>query len=189
MHYCALLVTNELPNDNKIAEIMDKYNSENLEYDEKSDKLIGEYPVFTWDWYQIGGRYAGSLKLKVDMGDDKYRWGFYSREPREGKLFHSYILREMKRFANNSFMYSEEKYFSSMGFQDDFLYVDGALSDDLLNLETLDCYICIDSDGLAIARESWNGTTFVKDINYDEKFHKILNSCTGKYITVLDIHD
>lgn len=185
MHYCALLVTNELPNDKHISDIMDKYN---VEYDEETDKLIGEYPVFTWDWYQIGGRYAGSLKLKVDRDNEKYKWNFYSREEREGRLFHSYLLREIKKFAKSSFMYSEEKFFSSMGFQDDFLFVDGALSDDLLNLEKQDCYICIDSDGSAIARESWNGTAFIKDVNFNDKFHNILKGCSGKYITVLDIH-
>ena len=57
MHYCVHLLTKELPSENKIAEIMKPYNSELIyDSDDEEDKQI-DYPVFTWDYYQIGGRY------------------------------------------------------------------------------------------------------------------------------------
>jgi len=189
MHYCTLLITDEFPTENNISNIMEKYDCENLKSDEETGELIGEYPLFTWDYYQIGGRYAGSLKLKIDKDDEKYRWGYYAKDARNGRLFHSYLLYEMKKFSGNSFMYSEEKYFSSMGSQDGYLYVDSAFSDDLLNLDNQDCYICIDSDGTAIAREHWNGKDFIKDEDFDKKFKNMIDNCGGKYITILDIHD
>ena len=37
-----------------------------------------------------------------------------------------------------------------MGIRDNFLYVDGAKIDDLLNFDDVNCYICIDSDGKVI---------------------------------------
>ena len=78
MHYCALLITKEFPTEDKIDEIMRPYYYDNIEYDEKGN-LTSPYPVFTWDWYQIGGRYNGKLKLKIDENDETYNWGFYDR--------------------------------------------------------------------------------------------------------------
>ena len=64
MHYCVHLLTKELPSENKIAEIMKPYNSELVYSSDDEDKQI-DYPVFTWDYYRIGGRYKSELKLKV----------------------------------------------------------------------------------------------------------------------------
>ena len=86
-------------------------------------------------------------------------------------------------------MYREEDYFPSMGFRDGFLYVDGARVDDVINIEEQDCYICIDVDGNAIARESWNGESFVADDNFYNKLIEIIRNSKGKFVTVLDVHD
>lgn len=189
MHYCALLITKDLPSENKISEIMQPYYEGNAEYDKGTEKRINPYPVFEWDWYKIGGRYNGSLKLKVDMEDTYYDWKYMARDDRNKRLFYSYLLTEMKNFAGNTFMYREENYYSSMGMCDGFLYVDGARIDDLINFNDVDCYICIDSYGNAIARETWNGTTFVKDDQFDKKLAEIKSKSKGCFITVLDIHD
>lgn len=188
MHYCVFLITKELPSESEIAEIMKPYDESNAEYDEETEERIGDYPVFEWDWYQIGGRYNGSLKLKADLEDEYYRWQYYERTPRNGRLFWSYLLKDMEKYAEKPF-YSEEKYFSSMGIEDGFLYVDGARVDDLLNFDEVGCYICIDVDGNAIARESWNGSTFVTDEKFDEKLAEIKKNSKGCFVTVLDIHD
>lgn len=192
MHYCALLITKELPSENKIYEIMKPYYYDNAEYDE-NDNRITPYPVFEWDWYRIGGRYNGKLKLKIDENNEYYHWGYYAREDRNKRLFYSYLLIEMKNFVEKgkipSWMYREEDYFNSMGYRDGFLYVDGARIDDLLNFEEQSCYICIDANGNAIARESWDGKTFVKDEYFDEKLEEIKRNSKGMFVTVLDIHD
>lgn len=188
MHYCALLITKELPSEGEIAEIMMPYCYENAKYDE-NDNRITPYPVFEWDWYQIGGRYNGKLKLKIDENNKDYNWGYYAREDRNKRLFYSYLLTKMKGFAGNTFMYSEEDYFPSMGIRDGYIHVDGARIDDLLNFEEQSCFICIDINGNAIARESWNGNTFVKDEHFDEKLEEIKKNSKGMFVTVLDIHD
>ena len=190
MYYSALLFTEELPSKKEISKIMQPYCYSNAEYD-KNDMRITPHPVFEWDWYQIGGRYNGELKLKVDMDDDYYKWRYCLRESEErnNRLFYSYLLSEMKEFANGSIMYGEEDFFASMGMRDGYIYVDGARVDDLLNFEELDCYICIDVDGNAIARSSWNGEDFVEDKNFDEKLAKIKKESQGMFVTVLDIHD
>ena len=193
MHYCVLLFTKELPSEEKIAEIMHPYYEENAEYDEETGKRLNPYPVFEWDWYQIGGRYNGSLKLSVERDKEYYNFGYYSREDRNKRLFYSSLLSDMKEFAEMgnapSWKYSEEDYFNSMGYRDGYLYVDGARVDDIINFEEQNCYICIDVDGNAIARETWNGNNFIKDEQFDEKLEEIKRNSKGMFLTVLDIHD
>lgn len=193
MHYCVLLFTKELPSEEKIAEIMHPYYEGNAEYDEETEKRLNPYPVFEWDWYQIGGRYKGSLKLSVERDKEYYNFGYYSREDRNKRLFYSSLLSDMKEFAEMgnapSWKYSEEDYFNSMGYRDGYLYVDGARVDDIINFEEQNCYICIDVDGNAIARETWNGKEFIKDEQFDEKLAEIKRNSKGIFLTVLDIHD
>lgn len=95
----------------------------------------------------------------------------------------------VERSNSPSWMYSEEDYFNSMGYRDGYLYVDGARVDDIINFEEQNCYICIDADGNAIARETWNGNTFIKDEQFDKKLDEIKKNSNGMFVTVLDIHD
>ena len=193
MHYCCLLFTKELPSEEKIAEIMHPYYEGNAEYDEETEKRLNPYPVFEWDWYQIGGRYNGSLKLSVERDKEYYNFGYYSREDRNKRLLHSSLLSDMKEFAEMgnapSWEYREEDYFNSMGYRDGYLYVDGARVDDIINFEEQNCYICIDVDGNAIARETWNGKQFITDDQFDEKLAEIKKNSKGMFLTVLDIHE
>ena len=172
---------------------MHPYYEGNAEYDEETEKRLNPYPVFEWDWYQIGGRYKGSLKLSVERDKEYYNFGYYSREDRNKRLFYSSLLSDMKEFAEMgnalSWKYSEEDYFNSMGYRDGYLYVDGARVDDIINFEEQNCYICIDVDGNAIARETWNGKEFIKDEQFDEKLAEIKRNSKGMFLTVLDIHD
>ena len=149
MHYCTLLITKEFPSDEVILNIMSPYDESR---DDDGDRT-GDYPIFQWDWYQVGGRFNGSLKLKVDKDDEKYEWKYIIREDRNKRLFHSYLLTKMKDFAKSNILYAEEDYFKTMGLRDGFLYVDGAKISDLLNFDEVECCICIDKDGNAIARE------------------------------------
>ena len=93
MHYCVHLLTKELPSENKIAAIMKPYNSELVYGSDEEDEQI-DYPVFTWDYYQIGGRYKAELKLKVDeegsANREYYNWGYYDRQDRNGQVFYQH---------------------------------------------------------------------------------------------------
>jgi len=166
---------------------MEPFNWEKLEFEE--DELIGQYPTFTYDYYTVGGRYGGGLKLKVDENDEIYRWGFYAKEPRNGRLFLSKILSVMEEDIKPKFRFKEENYFSYMGIYDGFIYVDGAWAKDILNYHELQPYICIDLDGKAIARQSWDGENFIEDEAYEEKYKAILERNQESFVTVLAIHD
>lgn len=193
MHYCVHLLTKELPSENKIAAIMKPYNSE-LVYgsDDEEDKQI-DYPVFTWDYYRIGGRYKAELKLKVDeegsANSEYYNWGYYDRQDRNGRLFWSSLLSTLKENITPEWMYHEEDWFMNMDFGDGYILVDGAKQSDVLNINKLGCYICILPDGSAIARDSWNDKGIIKDEKFDEKYKQAITDNMDGFITVLDIHD
>lgn len=193
MHYCVHLLTKELPSENKIAAIMKPYNSE-LVYgsdDEEGNQI--NYPVFTWDYYRIGGRYKAELKLKVDeegsVNSEYYNWGYYDRQDRNGRLFWSSLLSTLKENITPEWMYHEEDWFMNMGFGDGHILVDGAKQSDVLNIDKLGCYICILPDGSAIARDSWDGKDIIKDEKFDEKYKQAITDNMDGFITVLDIHD
>lgn len=192
MHYCVHLLTKELPSENKIAAIMKPYNSELIYGSDEEDKQI-DYPVFTWDYYQIGGRYKAELKLKVDeegsANREYYNWGYYDRQDRNGRLFLSSLLSILKENITPKWMYHEEDWFMNMGFGDGYILVDGAKQSDVLNINKLGCYICILPDGSAIARDSWNGKDIIKDEKFDEKYKQAITDNMDGFITVLDIHD
>lgn len=192
MHYCVHLLTKELPSENKIAAIMKPYNSELIYGSDEEDKQI-DYPVFTWDYYQIGGRYKAELKLKVDeegsANREYYNWGYYDRQDRNDRLFLSSLLSTLKENITPKWMYHEEDWFMNMGFGDGYILVDGAKQSDVLNINKLGCYICILPDGSAIARDSWNGKDIIKDEKFDEKYKQAITDNMDGFITVLDIHD
>lgn len=182
MHYCLLLITKEMPSENRISEILKPYDEENWKCD-KSGEVIS-FPIFTYDWWEIGGRYSGKLKLKIDNNDEKYDWEYISN--RNKKLFHSKLLTDLQKSKKILF---ENIYYRSMGSRDGFLYVDGARIDDLLNFDEIDCFVCIDFDENVIARETWNGHAFIKDEDFDKKLAEIKAKSKGMFATILDIHN
>lgn len=182
MHYCLLLITKEMPSENRISEILKPYDEEKLECD-KSGEVIS-FPIFTYDWWEIGGRYSGKLKLKIDNNDEKYVWKYIS--DRNKKLFHSKPLTDLQKSKKILF---KNIYYRSMGSRDGFLYVDGARIDDLLNFDEIDCFVCIDFDKNVIARETWNGHAFIKDEDFDKKLAEIKAKSKGMFATILDIHN
>lgn len=187
MHYLALLLTETLPTKQQIERALDPYDWDK-NFDEEGE-LIGEHPIFTFDYFQIGGRYCGYLKLKMDKSNQEYNWNFYERNPRNNRLFISSLLNQLKENIDPPFMYSEEKYFPCMGSRDGFLYVDGAKAKDIINYDELESYICILPDGSAIAKETWDGKHFVEDKDYHKKLKKALKDNSEGFVTVLDLHD
>ena len=173
---------------------MEPYNWDSIDNEDTDDveKKI-EYPVFTWDWYQIGERYSACLKLKVDGYDSEnreyYNWGYFERNPRNERLFHSALLSELKGNAKVPFAYREESYFLNMGYRDGYILVDAARQKDILNLDELGCFGCVLPDGSAIARESWTGNGFVEDDKFEEKYKKAVADNMDGFLTVLDVHD
>lgn len=180
MHYCIHLITRELPTEEEISKIMEPYN----------DDMVEDYHdvPFSWDNWVIGGRYGGRIKLRIDEEDEEYRWRFYSQKPREGRLFYSSILKQI-RHSFPILRNPEENWYQYLGYQDNCLYVDGAKIKDILNLEDLRCYVCIDVNQNVIVEETWDGKDFITNQSFDAEYKRILEESKDYFLTILDIHD
>lgn len=182
MHYCLMFLSKKLPTDGDIETALQPYRSE--DYYSKADAGVSvEKPLFTWDWWQLGGRYAGRLKLRVDPHDQEseYQWMFYAKKPRAGRLFRSQLI---ERFLANQALrlFAEDELFLSMGWRDGYVYVDGAKIADLLNFEEqcTGCYIVLCDDGTAMVRDNEG---------FDDAVKALCEAKRDGYVTFIDIHD
>lgn len=186
MHYCLMILTNEFPNDDVISKILEPYNCEKI-FDEESAK---EH-VFAWDYWKVGGRYKGKLKLKFDPNDDssEYRWMFLAKEPRAGRLFRSLALENVNKLMTKA-VWGEDDFYFSMGARDGYIYVDGGKISDMLNFqdECLECYCAIDTEGNVYGRKHWNGSDFIKDDAFEDKIKAVCENMTDGFVTFVDIH-
>lgn len=193
MHSCIAIITKEFPTDDVLDEILEPYNEERFYEEHEGQDIIPEedYPKIMYDYWVVGGRYGGALKLKIDEKDEEYKWQFYAKEPRAGRLFRSNFLEMLNRNKPKSF-YREEDSYSYIGFCDGFLYVDGCKAKDVIDLEdTLTNHNCalIGKDGTVYARSWWNGNDFVEDEQYEEKVKEAIKDIDDCYVCYVDIHD
>ena len=72
MHYCIAVITDQFPTDETLGQKLAPYD-ENAFYSqfEDGEEIEEEInkaqrPLFMWDYWQVGGRYGGQLKLKID---------------------------------------------------------------------------------------------------------------------------
>lgn len=192
MHYCLMFLSDKFPTDDVINAALKPFSDEVVYKDADEDGTNVIHPVFTWDWWQVGGRYNGRLKLKYDQNDDtsEYRWMFTSKEPRTNRLFRSYLLESFMKAKGSPFFF-EDDYFASMGARDRYLYVDGGKISDMLNFmeECTGCFCYLDTNGNAYARETWNNHEWVKDAAFEDKVKAACENKTDGYVTIIDLHD
>lgn len=177
MHYCCAVITKEFPTDNVLNAIMAPYNDD-IVYSLPDN----ERPLISWDWWAVGGRFNGQIKLKVDDADEKYDWRFYARERRCGRQFRSYLLEKMSEYAKPVWAFREEDYFYSMGMRDSYLLVDGAEICDIQNLSDIGCVCLLDVNGNASQR-------YKNEEAFDMKLQEAFKDPEAKYLTILDLHD
>ena len=171
MHYKGFIITKELPTEERLAEILAKYE-ENLE----------ESKEFEWDWWQIGGRYGGKLKIHFDPTETPENYYLY--HTRNHKHFISRLLDDLKEKIPH---FEELDYLTYMGLWEDTLYVDGAYYKDIIDFDITNCYLVIDDEENLYIRETWNGDNWIKHENFEEEVEEI--DLNGKFITSIDFHD
>lgn len=193
MHYCLMFLSKDFPTDAVINAAMKPFSDDVVykDADEEGTNIV--YPAFTWDWWQVGGRYNGKLKLKYDPNDDtsEYRWMFVSKQTRVKRLFRSYLLEDLMGAKKPPFFW-EDEYIASMGTRDGYLYVDGGKIADMLNFkeECTRCFCYLDTDGNAYAREIWNDNhKWVEDAEFEDKVKVACEGKTDGYVVFIDIHD
>lgn len=188
MHYSCFVFTKEFPTDDILYKVLAPFNEEDF-YDNEEKTRI--YPEFLWDWFKVGGRYSGLLKLSVRKNKDKYDWGFYFKGGRNGKLFRSQLIDTINKFKQNNpegWMFREEDVYGELGYRDGYIRVDGCPVIDILNRKKLSCYCFVDKNGNAYSCEKWNGENYEKHEDFDEVLTKTINDSLDCYLTVVDIH-
>ena len=171
MHYCGYIITNKIPTKEEIRNILKPYD------ENENDNL-----EFAWDWYGIGGRYGGSLKIRFDPeeNEDKY----YSFRNRNYKYFISKELEEIKY----KFPYFDEiEHLIYMGLRDKILYVDGAYYKDIIDFNVTNCYFVIDQKQKLYCRKLWKNGEFVRNKQFEEDVKKL--KLKDKFVTIVDLHD
>lgn len=187
MHYKCLLFTKEFPTEEMISDILRPFN-EDVIY---ANCDGGSVPfVIAWDWYRIGGRYNGSLKLDVASQENMKKYGinYYSQNSRNGRLFWSYLLTKMNGRPKPGTLSFEEDYFNSMGCRDGWLYVDGGAVSDITNIYEVGCYCFVDSNGEPFSRSIWDGNNHVETENFDKMLHETITKNNDGFVTVVDLH-
>ena len=145
-HYSCFVFTKEFPDDDVLYRALMPFNRYN------NDGETKEYPDFFWDWFKVGGRYSGMLKLEIRKNDEKYRWGFYSNVGRNGKLFRSTLIDTIDKFkqaSRDGWMFNEEDVYGELGRWDGYIRVDACPVVDILNIKKISCYCFIDKNGNA----------------------------------------
>ena len=173
MHYKGYLITKELPTNERIEEILKKYN------DEEENNNSG----FEWDWFIIGGRYGGKIKIKFDPNENEDNW--YMFKDRNNKYFISQMLNEIK--AMKEAYYDELDYLIYMGLRENKLYVDGAYYKDMIDFDIIDCYLVIEEDEYINVREKWVGDNWIENKKFDDEVKQL--DLKDKFITIIDFHD
>lgn len=189
MHYCCFVFTKEFPTDDVLYEVLEPFSEK--EFYEK-DEEEREYPEFMWDYYKVGGRYSGKLKLKVCSGDEKYRWEFYENVPRNNRLFRSQLIDTIDKFRKTSrdgWMFKEEDVFNEIGYSEGYIRVDACHVSDILNRDELLCYCFVDKYGKAFSNEHWNGDSFEYRDNFCKNLEKTMHDSEDCYLCVVDLHD
>lgn len=186
MHYKAHLITREFPTDDVIDKIMQQFSWE--EFHNRKDENE-PYPVFTWDWYRVGGRYNSFFELDMDKTEDKYQWNYI--ENRVNVVFRSFLFDTMYDICDekNKWRISEYNFYPCLGSRDNILRVDGGLISDMKDFDITSCFIIIDADGNAYARTSWNGNEHIENKDFDNIAKNILEFSKDYYIVTVDIHD
>ena len=191
MHYCVFVYTKEFPTDEAIGKALKPYKYKDGGYDDGEQR-----PLFTWDWWQVGGRYGGKFKLDISNSaqKEKYKILEYTRFRRSATIFRNAYLEKttygFDEFNRNKM--PEDEALQYCGTRDGYIYVDGAWANDIKNLtdEADNCWAVIDTDGTAIAREHWDGTYWKDDGRFPEKAKAIaVKNSADAFVTVVDIHD
>ena len=199
MHYCIAIITEQFPTDDVLMEKLEPFNEEKFysQFDDEEEMPKNVvYPQFMWDWWQVGGRYNGLLKLKIEKDNEEYGWEFYSKEPRAGRLYRSKLFEEcfnkVRSDGTRLLLGSEEDFYGYLGYQDGYIRVDGCKIKDVIDFEQTILnhgWGFIGKDGTVYSRSYWNGRNYIVDEKYEEKVRNAIKNIDDCYVCYVDIHD
>lgn len=154
---------------------------------QEKDESINR-PCLLWDYWKLGGRYAGRIKIDVS-GDNagKYDLIFYPKQKRVNRLFRSAFLESCNLDVLFTTGFDETDALCYMGVRDDIIYADSAKIEDVK--EFPGGFGMILPSGEVFAREYWDGAHWIKCPDFDERKEAALSGNKDCWISVIDIHD
>lgn len=177
MHGYILLFTQDIPDNNRISELLMPFCEWNEDQDETADLYL--------DSWIIGGRYCGDIEAKVSTirpaEDGGYSQSFKNINGVEIRSNLLDIIQNHYKCTGNVWSYDETHYFGYMLTKDYTLKVDGAYLRNVTN--ELICYGYISDLGECVCRDNCNEDF---DLTCKEVIarYKALNG----FVTGIDIH-
>lgn len=183
MHYCIRLFTKQFPTDEIIIDYLQPYNEDDFYMSEDEDK---EYPQLLWDWWSLGGRYSGRLKLDVNNSDGDKDWGW--KKDRVNVFYRSKLMEFLK---TDKCFFDESRYYAELGYYEGYLRVDGAKISDLIpgSIDEPNCFGFIRSDGTVYTRSYYIGNGLIDNNDFDEVYKEYVKTHQDEYVVTIDIHD
>lgn len=183
MHYCIKLFTKQFPTDKIITNYLAPYYEEDFYSDEDENK---EYPQLLWDWWSLGGRYSGELKLDIKNEDGDKKWKYMAE--RVNVFYRSKLMESLKK---NERFFDESEYYTELGYYEGYLRVDGAKISDLIpgSMDEPDCFGFIRSDGTAYARYYHTYGGIIDNNNFDKVYRAYVKTHPDEYVVIIDMHD
>lgn len=187
MHFCILVITKEFPSDEVLKNQLKPFYEDDY-YQELEAEANVDRPVFQWDYFKLGGRYGGRLKIDISGENSvKYDLQYYARQKRSGRLFRAAIL-EAYDFDDVSFGKPNEiNALCYMGLWDDVIFADAAPIQDCKAIP--DGFGIVLPDGAAYARRVWSGDSWDDDPEFDNRRAAALEAHKDCWVSVVDIHD
>lgn len=182
MHYCCLVFTETIPDKNKLDEIMNPFNDDKVYFDENGDELEKpNYKSFSWDWYEVGGRYNARIKMKLN---ESYKY-------LDERLNREYLSMVVSGYMKGSpFPFDEQECYSALGYLDGYLRVDGCKIKDILNIDDIQGFCLVSDSGDSSSREFYDGENFIDtEKQYEQKRVEMLEKYKDGFLTIVDIHD
>ena len=194
MHYKILLLTKKKPSMPEIKKAMEPYRVDDEDEDANYKK------TFTHDYFDIGGKYTGSIigtipeSIKRTIGEDVYispddLFGIFTCNIRDVLLERAEVHYDWRitHVAENELL----RYLLPNP-RPTKIICDGSPLEYVSDDSEMACWGIVKSDGSAVTREHWDGEDWVDTTEqFEDEYKAIMTEAhkNNEYLTILDIHD
>ena len=60
---------------------------------------------------------------------------------------------------------------------------------DIMNMDKIGCFTFMNAEGEAYSREWWNGSDFIENKDFEQRFKEEIEKSKDMYLTIIDYHD
>lgn len=194
MHYKILFLTKKKPSMPEIKKIMEPYRWDDEDGDANYKK------TFTHDYFDIGGRYAGSIigtipeSIKRTIRKDVYispddLFGIFTCNIRDvllerAKVHYDWRINHVAENELLRYLLPDPRLTK--------IICDGSPLEYVSDDSEMACWGIVKSDGSAVTKEHWDGENWIdKREQFEDEYKTIMAEArkNNEYLTILDIHD